>query len=99
MRINVVAALIKDKNKIFVARRASGNLVGYWEFPGGKIEGNETQNQAIVREIDEEFGIIVKPIKSVQKYRYQYDFGIVQLELIECEINSKNQPTLSDGSR
>ena len=55
--IVVVAALIKKDNKILIARRSTGdeNLLGKWEFPGGKVETGENEYQAIEREIKEEF--------------------------------------------
>ncbi len=52
--IHVVAAIIKDGNKIFATQRGYGEFRRRWEFPGGKVEPNETSKQAIVREIKEE---------------------------------------------
>ena len=52
--IHVVAASIKDENKIFATQRGYGEFKDGWEFPGGKVEPNETSKQAIVREIKEE---------------------------------------------
>ena len=51
--IHVVAAIIKDGNKIFATQRGYGEFKDGWEFPGGKVEPNETSKQAIVREIKE----------------------------------------------
>ena len=52
--IRVVAAIIIDEGKIFATQRGYGEFKGGWEFPGGKIEPNETPEAAIVREIKEE---------------------------------------------
>ena len=49
--IEVVAAIIKKDNKIFVAQRGYGEFKDKWEFPGGKIELNETKEEALKREI------------------------------------------------
>lgn len=49
--IRVVAAIIIDEGKIFATQRGYGEFKGGWEFPGGKIEPNETPEAAIVREI------------------------------------------------
>ena len=51
--ITVVAALIKKDNKVLIARRSTGNkeTYGKWEFPGGKVENNETETKAIKRRI------------------------------------------------
>ena len=55
--IKVVAALIEKDNKVLIARRSTGdpNVLGKWEFPGGKVEQNEDELHAIEREIREEF--------------------------------------------
>ena len=61
----VVAALIKKEDKILLARRSTGDasVLGKWEFPGGKLNSGETEEQAIEREIFEEFELKVKAIK------------------------------------
>lgn len=47
----------ETKNKILVARRAQvGDMGGRWELPGGKVDGKESDNEAIAREMLEEFG-------------------------------------------
>ena len=67
MLIKVVAALIKKENKILIAKRSTGdpNVLGKWEFPGGKVELNEDEFHAIEREILEEFEFSDKIIKKV----------------------------------
>jgi mutator protein MutT len=56
--ITVTAAIIKKDGLILAARKRPGlHLAGYWEFPGGKIEGNETAEQCLARELKEEFGV------------------------------------------
>ena len=52
--IYVVAAVIRDGDKIFVTQRGYGDYKDGWEFPGGKIEDGETPEKALVREIREE---------------------------------------------
>lgn len=42
-RIEVVAGIIKSGEKIFATQRGYGEFKGFWEFPGGKIEANETR--------------------------------------------------------
>ncbi|WP_144635638.1 (deoxy)nucleoside triphosphate pyrophosphohydrolase [Priestia megaterium] len=57
----VTAAIIKDKNRLLIAKRHSKDpLGGKWEFPGGKIEPGETPQDCLVREIKEELGVEVK---------------------------------------
>lgn len=47
--ITVVAALIEKNNKYLIARRSTGSsdVLGKWEFPGGKVEKDETEEKAI----------------------------------------------------
>lgn len=59
-KVKVVAALIENNGRIFIAQRLKGHLAGKWEFPGGKVENGETEEKAIVREIYEELHISVK---------------------------------------
>ena len=54
--VHVVAAIIKNGDKIFATQRGYGEFKDGWEFPGGKIEAGETPKQALSREIKEELG-------------------------------------------
>ena len=55
--IEVVAAIIHQDNKILATQRGYGDYKGWWEFPGGKMEEGETEEQAIIREIREELDV------------------------------------------
>lgn len=61
--VNVVAAVICDdlnrKNKVFATQRGYGEYKDGWEFPGGKIEENESPEEALIREIREELGVTI----------------------------------------
>ncbi|MDG1825470.1 MAG: (deoxy)nucleoside triphosphate pyrophosphohydrolase [Henriciella sp.] len=58
----VAAALINKDGLIMLAQRPEGkSMAGLWEFPGGKIEENETPEQALARELEEELRIQVDP--------------------------------------
>lgn len=57
----VACALIDADGRVLIAQRPQGKaLAGLWEFPGGKIEPGETPEQALVRELREELGIVTK---------------------------------------
>lgn len=56
------AALIDQNSRVLVQQRAPHrSMGGLWEFPGGKLEPGETPEAALVRELEEELGIIVSP--------------------------------------
>ena len=54
--LHVVAAVIRDGERIFATQRGYGPWKDYWEFPGGKVEPGETPEAALIREIREELG-------------------------------------------
>lgn len=57
----VACALIDADNRVLIAQRPEGKpMPGLWEFPGGKIEDGETPEDALIRELAEELGIVVK---------------------------------------
>jgi 8-oxo-dGTP diphosphatase len=57
----VAAALVDPDGRVLVAQRPRGkSMAGLWEFPGGKIEKAETPEAALIRELKEELGIVVK---------------------------------------
>lgn len=88
--ILVVAALIKKDNNVLIARRSTGdeNVLGKWEFPGGKVEPNETEEHAIEREIKEEFELDIKANKYITNNVCEYPTKTVDLRLYECEYIS-----------
>jgi 8-oxo-dGTP diphosphatase len=75
---NVTAAVINKNGKILIAKRKKGSRLELkWEFPGGKIESNETPEQCLERELEEEFGIKTKTGGHIVNSLYSYkDFTI-----------------------
>ena len=93
--IRVVGAAIFKDGHMLCARRGPGrSLAGFWEFPGGKIEPNETPQEALRREIAEELHCSVHVCKEIVTSEYHYDFGTVRLSVFHCTLdNSEPQRT------
>lgn len=96
--INVVgAAIIKDNKFLAMQRSEQMTLSGLWEFPGGKIEANETDEETLIREIKEELNIDIHVLDYINEASYDYDFGTVVLKVYTAEIVS-GQITLEEHS-
>ncbi|GAB2944788.1 8-oxo-dGTP diphosphatase MutT [Hafnia psychrotolerans] len=70
-KITISVGIIRNsQNEIFITQRdASSHMAGFWEFPGGKVEADETPCEAVVRELQEETGIVAERpvlIKSLE---------------------------------
>ena len=84
--LKVTCAIITVKNKILVTQRSEKmKLPLKWEFPGGKIEGNESEIDCIKREIREEINIEIKIIQKLPNSNY--DYGNFQINLIPFLAN------------
>ena len=86
--IEVVAAVIKSKNKIFTTQRAYGDIKGFWEFPGGKVEEGETPQEALIREIREELDIEIRVGELIDTIEYDYPSFHLSLNCFWTEIVS-----------
>jgi len=97
-RINVVGAILTRGQKILAAQRSSSmSLRGMWEFPGGKIEPNESPKQALLRELEEELLCSAEIGAHVQTTEHEYDFGIVILTTYYCSLTGE-EPRLTEHS-
>ena len=69
----VVAAVIERDGRILIAqRKRTAQHPLKWEFPGGKVEPNETPEAAVVRELREELGIAAQVGAEIGRYEFQY---------------------------
>ena len=85
--INVVGAVILKEDLVLCAQRSdSGTLPGLWEFPGGKIELNESMQEALRREIQEELACEIAVKSEIASTIHQYDFGVVTLTTFYCDL-------------
>lgn len=90
MEITVVAALIINNNKLLIAKRSTGdpNVLGKWEFPGGKVKPEEDEKHAIEREINEEFELKIKAKEYIINNICEYPTKTVDLRLYSCDYIS-----------
>ncbi|MEG0314948.1 MAG: (deoxy)nucleoside triphosphate pyrophosphohydrolase [Erysipelotrichaceae bacterium] len=84
--IKVVAAVIHKDNKILIAQRLKGEFEGRWEFPGGKIEANESPREALIREIREELEVSIDIENYLMTATYQYKDFRLEMECYMCSI-------------
>lgn len=86
-RIRVAAGVITDKDKVLITRRAlNENFAGGWEFPGGKIEANETPEDCLIRELKEELNIDVSIVKLCSEATHDYVNLSINLVAYYCKI-------------
>ena len=84
--IRVVAAVIRDSDKIFATARGYGEFKGRWEFPGGKIEEGETPQQALKREIKEELTVSIKVGDLISTIEYDYQTFHLSMDCFWSEV-------------
>ncbi|MGI5069564.1 NUDIX domain-containing protein [Treponema pectinovorum] len=70
-----IACIAFKENKVFIAKRNPvGQMGGRWEFPGGKVDAGETDEQSVTRECREEFGVEVEVGEKIAKATFKH-FG------------------------
>lgn len=85
--IDVACAVIHREGKILITRRRKKDyLGGLWEFPGGKRLGGESLGACLEREIWEELGIRIRPLRFLKRIDYRYPDKKVSLYFYECEL-------------
>lgn len=93
-RIEVVAAVFYRDGEVLACKRAPGkSAAGKWEFPGGKIDDDETPEHALAREIREELGISISVGDLVD--RTATPVGDLVIDLACYLVSSEEEPTRS----
>ncbi len=87
MATAVVAALIWNENRFLICQRPAHKTRGLlWEFVGGKVEPGETKQQALIRECQEELGVLVGVSDVFMEVCHEYPDMTVQLTLFHASI-------------
>jgi 8-oxo-dGTP diphosphatase len=88
--IEVVAAVIRDGDRIFATQRGYGDFKDGWEFPGGKTEQGETPEQALIREIREELDTEIQVGDLLETVEYDYPKFHLTMHCFWCEVVQGN---------
>ena len=87
--IRVVAAVVeRDGRYLITQRRASAVLPLMWEFPGGRVEAGETDQQALKRELMHRLGVGIEVGKLISFVSHPYENYVVDLFLYECTLGA-----------
>ena len=85
VRVDVAIAIIMRAGAVLVCRRpAGGSFAGYWEFPGGKRELDESVAQCLVREVREELAMHVTPVHALTPIDHDYPSRRIRLHPYVC---------------
>lgn len=87
-RLEVVAAIIVRDDKILATQRGYGDMAGYWEFPGGKIESGESPEDALMREIHEELNAAIEIEREFCSVEYDYKHFHLSMTCYLCRLTS-----------
>lgn len=95
--INVVAAVIRNQDKVFATARGYGDYKGQWEFPSGKIEPGETSQKALIREIKEELDTDIEVGDLIETIEYDYPEFHLSMACFWCTI-TRGELVLKEAS-
>ena len=84
--IEVVAAVIREGNRILATQRGYGDFKDFWEFPGGKMEPGETREAALKREIEEELKTEITIERLLATVDHDYPDFHITLHCFLCSV-------------
>ena len=93
--VRVVAAVIREGDRVFATQRGYGAFKDGWEFPGGKVEPGETPEQALAREIREELDTEISVGEKLAQVEYDYPDFHLSMACFLCTI-AEGEPVLKE---
>jgi 8-oxo-dGTP diphosphatase len=91
--VRVVAAVIEREGRYLITQRRDGAVLpGLWEFPGGKVEEGETDEQALHREVLGRVGVDVEVQQKLAERHHAYEKYDVHLTLYACRLEPDREP-------
>lgn len=86
-RVQVVAAVIEDEGRYLITQRGKhAVLANKWEFPGGRVEEDESLEEALVRELRERLGIEIIVQEKLGENTHEYTDYCVEMHMFSCQI-------------
>jgi 8-oxo-dGTP diphosphatase len=87
--IRVVAAVVERDGRYLITQRRPGAVLPLlWEFPGGRVEGAETDADALRREVKHRLGVDIEPGQLISFVSHPYERYVVDLYLYQCRITA-----------
>ena len=94
--IHVVAAIIREGEKLFATQRGYGEYKDKWVFPGGKVEENETPEDALIREIKEELDADITVSGFLTTVEYDYPEFHLSMDCFLAELKEGSSLSLKE---
>ena len=94
--IHVVAAIIREGEKLFATQRGYGEYKDKWEFPGGKVEENEAPEDALIREIKEELDADITVSGFLTTVEYDYPEFHLSMDCFLAELKDGSSLSLKE---
>ena len=91
--IRVVAAVIERDGRYLITQRNAGAVLPLlWEFPGGRVEPDETENDALAREVKQRIGVDVQVVEKIGEHHHEYAHYDVHMMMFKCTIPDEAHP-------